>query len=288
MATDDWVVEQVSTNVHTIRFDNIKAGWEQFVLLSSDRHHDNLHADQRLERAHLEKARERNAPIIDAGDLYDAMGGKWDPRKDYDQMRPEYTGNNYLDRLVEVAANFYSPYAGLFAVLGHGNHETAMLKHHETDLTSRLARRLRFLHPGAAWPFTGGYSGWVFFRFTRNKSKYQTLRLKYHHGSAGGEVTKGVPKSSRRAVYLPDADIIMSGHSHDAYLLPLSRERVTQRGQIYLDTQWHIQIPGYKQEYTGDGYHAEKERPPKSRGCAWLRFYHDDDRVQVQPLLDIC
>jgi hypothetical protein len=34
------------------------AGWEQRILLTGDRHHDNLHADHRMELKHLEKARE--------------------------------------------------------------------------------------------------------------------------------------------------------------------------------------------------------------------------------------
>jgi hypothetical protein len=286
--TQQWTVEAVAPNVHIIRFDNVQAGWEQYIMLSADRHHDNAHCDQRLERAQLEKARARNAPIIDAGDLFDAMGGKWDPRRDYDGMRPEYQGNNYLDRLIDVAADFYGPYADLFAVVGPGNHETAMLKRHETDLTARLTRRLRGKGNGQ-WPYTGGYGGWVIFRLSQGGQRHYTVKLKYHHGAGGGgPVTKGIIKTNRRAVYTPDADVIISGHVHESWVFPMTRERVTQRGHVQLDYQWHVQLAGYKEEYlAGNGYHVENERSPKPRGCAWLRLYFDDQRVKVQAELDL-
>jgi hypothetical protein len=284
--TTNWTVAAVAPNVHIVSFDNVRAGWEQYVMLSADRHHDNAHCDQRLERVQLERARQRNAPIIDGGDLFDAMGGKWDPRHDYNGMRPEYQGNNYLDRLVDVAADFYGPYADLFAVVGTGNHETAMLKRHETDLTARLTRRLRAAAKGQS-PYTGGYGGWVLFRVRGNR--HDTFSLKYHHGAGGGgPVTKGIIKTNRRAVFLPDADIIMSGHVHESWVFPVTRERISQRGTPYLDYQWHVQVAGYKEEYlAGNGYHVENERPPKPRGCAWLRFHLDDKRVRVQAELDL-
>ncbi len=132
-----------SSSVITVVFPKIRAGWEQWILLRSDAHHDNLYCQQALERRHLQEAKRRGALICDFGDLFCAMQGKWDKRKDDTQLRRELIGNNYLDRLVTYNAAFYEPYADSFLMLAPGNHETANLKYHQTHLTERLAERLR-------------------------------------------------------------------------------------------------------------------------------------------------
>ena len=68
-----YTIEQTSRNVVTVRFKKVSKGWEQWVLLRSDAHHDNIHCNRDLETAHLKKAKERGALIIDAGDLFCAM-----------------------------------------------------------------------------------------------------------------------------------------------------------------------------------------------------------------------
>ena len=55
--------------------DKLPTEWEQWVLLTSDRHWDNPKSDHALQIKHLIQAVERNAIIIDAGDLYCAMQG---------------------------------------------------------------------------------------------------------------------------------------------------------------------------------------------------------------------
>lgn len=81
--------------VVSVYFDDVQAGWEQWVMLSSDRHHDNIHCDRRLERRHLEQAAARSALIVDAGDLFCAMQGKYDPRSSMDDIRPEDVGADF-------------------------------------------------------------------------------------------------------------------------------------------------------------------------------------------------
>lgn len=65
------VIEK-SRNVHFIKHQlrSTKDKDSFWVLLSFDRHHDNPKSDNRMERRHLEQARERNAIIIDGGDLF--------------------------------------------------------------------------------------------------------------------------------------------------------------------------------------------------------------------------
>lgn len=276
---------QARGNVLTVRFDDIAAGWEHWVLLTSDRHHDNIYCDRALERKHLEQAKERNAGILDFGDLFCAMQGKYDSRSNMDDIRPEDVGQDYLDRIVTHAAGDYGPYAAHWWLLGKGNHETSIRRHHGVDLTSTLAYVLNAEHGGAV--ALGGYGGWVRFLFTMNKTKRQQIRLKYHHGAGGGgPVTRGVIQTNRQAVYLPDADIVVNGHTHDGWYVPIARERLTNMGRITRDIVHFVRTPGYKDEYNdgSSGYHIEKWGPPKPLGAAWLRFWFDaaTSRIEIE------
>lgn len=269
-----YTIEQTALNVHTIRFEGLRAGWEQWILLTGDRHHDNIHCRRDLELEHLDEAKKRNAPIIDVGDLFCAMQGKWDPRRSMDDVRPEDVGANYLDRIVEHAAEFYGPYAKYFAVIGVGNHEDAILAHNNTDLTDRLVYALNTQH--GARCYKGGVGGWVRFLFKIGPTQVESRKLKYFHGAGGGgPVTRGVIQTNRQAVYLPDADIVVNGHTHDQYHVPIARERLNMAGTVERDVVHYIRTPTYKDEY-GDGssgWAVVKGHPPKPLGCAWLRFY---------------
>lgn len=269
-------IEHVSRNVLAVRFLYVHSGWEQYILLTSDRHHDSKWTDRDLELEHLEEAKRRNAYVIDVGDLFDVMQGKYDPRRSYRDLRPEYTVENYLDEIVEDAAKFYEPYADRFLLIGRGNHEQAVLKNNGVDLISNVVHRL---NAAARTKIQAGYyGGWVRFLFSIGGTQKESKNLKYFHGAGGGgPVTRGVIQTNRQAVYLPDADIVVNGHTHDAWHVPIQRERLSEAGVVYQDVQDHIRTASYKDEYRdgGDGWHVETWKPPKPIGACWLRFYHE-------------
>jgi len=250
--------------------------WEQWFLLGSDRHHDNAHTNWKLETKHLEEAKEKDAGILDFGDLFCAMQGKWDRRSDTDQCRPEHQQGRYLDALVDTAHEFYAPYVKNWLFLSSGNHETSIEKRHETNLTQRLAEKMRA--KGTSNPIVGAYCGYIRFRAVRKNMPAGTrgsIVLSYHHGyGGGGPVTRGVIQTNRMSVYLPDAHIVVSGHTHDSWVVPVARSRITGSGRPYLDRQVHVRIPGYKDEYSGgEGWHHHRGGPPKPQGAYWLRIY---------------
>jgi hypothetical protein len=263
--------------VLTVRFAAVKSGWEQWLLLSGDRHHDNVHCDRRLEHYHLEQARDREALIIDVGDLFCAMQGKYDPRSNMDDLRPEDKSEKYLDKIVEHAADFYAPFADNWLLMGKGNHESNISRRHGTDLTSNLVHRLNSDHDGRV--FIGGFGGWVRFIFQDDKNHGRgTVNMKYFHG-AGGEapVTRGVIQTNRQAVYLPDANVVVNGHNHHSYHLPIKRERLTTKGVVTQDIVHYVRTPGYKDEYAdgSGGWHVERGGVPKPIGCVWMRITMD-------------
>lgn len=280
---NSYSVQQDAANVLTVHFDKISAGWEQWVLLSSDRHHDNVYCNRTLEKEHLELAKERNALIADFGDLFCAMQGKFDPRSSMDDIRAEDVGQDYLDRIVKHAAQFYGPYAENFLVIGDGNHESNIRKRHGTDLISNLIHRMNSEHKGKI--HMGYYGGWIRFLFNVNKTMRVSKNLKYHHGAGGGgPVTKGTIQTNRQAVYLPDADIVVNGHTHDGWVLPLARERLTQGGKVKKDLVWFARTPGYKDEYAdgSKGFHIEQWREPKPQGAIWLKFYYKNAGIEAE------
>ena len=276
------LLEATSANVHTLHLKGIKSGWEQWLLLSADRHHDSIFCDRKLERQHLEQVKERDALIFDFGDLFCAMQGKYDPRSSMDDIRVEDVGQNYLDLIVQHAADFYEPYVKHFAVIGQGNHETNIRKRHGTCLTSAVVSQLNSRGGNC---LVGGYGGWVRIMFHIQKTQRQSLKLKYHHGAGGGgPVTRGVIQTNRQAVYLPDADIVVNGHTHDSWIVPIKRERLSDAGKVKQDLLWFIRTPGYKNEYAdgSGGYHIEKWGPPKPIGAIWARLFFERNQVHVE------
>lgn len=269
-------IEQTSAAVLTVRFTDISAGWDQWIMLSSDNHHDSPLCDRVLEARHLEKAKDRHALIFLFGDVLDAMQGHFDPRRNMDEVRPEDAKIDYYDQIVNHAVESYAPYASQIAMISKGNHETSVLKHTNHDLTSALVHGLNRTGGSVA---VGGYGGWVKFRFDVHKTKRSCLNLKYFHGAGGGgPVTRGVIQSNRQSVYLPDADVVVNGHTHDSWVVPIARERLSDRGVIRRDLVWHVRTPGYKNEYADGtkGYQVEKWAPPKPLGCCWLHLFCED------------
>lgn len=281
--TTKFKVRPASRSVVDVEF-RLRAGESQWFLLSADRHWDNPKTDLVMQRKHLEQAVERGAGVIDCGDLFCAMQGKYDPRGTKSDIRPEHNGADYLDRLVSTAADWFKPYAGNIIMIGQGNHESSILKRLETDLTTRLVERINATTKGANIQ-RAGFSGWVVFRASIGGNNVQTKRLAWHHGYGGdAPVTKGVIQTNRMAVYLPDADFVVTGHTHNEWQFPIPRVRISNKGTIHHDEQLHLKLPTYKEEYRDgySGWHIERGGPPKPVGAVWLRFYNDAGEIKTE------
>jgi len=270
----NWKFVEHSRNVHQLNINLADPTEEVFVLLQSDVHWDNPHCDREMLAKHLEEAKRRNAPVLDIGDFFDVMQGKYDPRSSKSDLRPELMAGDYLDECVNQASDWLAPYASQLCLRGYGNHETSIKKRHETDLIERLSERLRAQGSPAR---TGGYSGFVRLSVFPNSNPKNQLGVTYfyHHGyGGGGPVTRGTIQTSRQAVYLSDADVVHNGHTHDAWVMPIQRIRLSAANTIMHERQIHVRTPGYKEEYQDGhgGWHIERGGPPKPTGGAWLRL----------------
>lgn len=268
-----WTLEEKSRNVHYLRAaGNIKSGWEAWVLWMSDEHWDHPKCRLDLLKQHHNEARERGAAIIKVGDTFCAMQGKGDPRGDKNSVRPEHQAGNYLDKLVSTAADWYLPWKENIAVIGLGNHETSVFKHHETCLIERLCERLQ---DRGGITRKGGYGGYVRCMFTSNGSRRSSYTTYYNHGSGGGgPVTKGAIDFNRMAEWVV-ADALVSGHVHWKMSVPVNRMILNDAGRVQVNEMQYIRSGTYKDEFE-DGcasWHVEKGRGPRPLGGWWQRFY---------------
>ena len=266
-----------------VTFNELSTGWEQWILVTSDRHWDSVHSDRAMQKRHLEEAVARNALIIDLGDLFDAMQGRNDRRGSKSSVRPEHQTADYFTALVETAADWFEPYAQNLLMLGTGNHETAIVRHNEINLTWHLGRAL---NAKGGDIHLGRYSGWIKFQGRAHKSKRaytNSVFTYYHHGSGGSSpVTKGVIQTNRRAAFLPDANVVLSGHIHQHWLVPITRERINNYGNTFTDTQMHVSVPSYKIPSRREGWETEKGMAPSPLGAVWWRLYYFDKELRSE------
>lgn len=257
-------VEQLTH--YTFRIDTpVDSRGRVSFLLLSDIHWDNPHCRRDLLTQHLEQAKEAKAGILIFGDLFCAMQGKYDPRGSKAGIRPEHNVPNYLDAIVNDAIEYFLPYKEQLLFVSPGNHETNILKRQETDIIGRFCQGIGCI--------AGAYAGWVKISVKRGNSS-RIINISYHHGyGGGGPVTKDVIQASRKAVYLPDADIVVSGHTHDRNIFPIARVHLQQSGKQVISEQIHLKLGTYKDEYTeGAGWAVEKGLPPKPLGGVWLHI----------------
>jgi len=243
-----------------------------WFLLRSDAHHDAVGADRELEEKHLREAVERNAYILDIGDLFDCMQGRYDKRADRSALREEYQHGPYLDRLVDVAVERYRPFLERWVLISPGNHETSVAKHNDTNLTERLYARLK---PHAPLLQMGTYQGFVRIRPKIASGRCGNLTIAYHHGFGGSApVTRGTIQTNRMAIAYPDADLVWSGHTHTEFYLSIARLRLNASDSVERDEQIHIRSPGYKEDLKkGEGWAVEKGFMPQSLGAWWMKLW---------------
>lgn len=281
-----WSAEARNDYCVTVRCE-LPLGEEWYCLLRSDAHEDSTHAKGAMIRRHLDEAKDIDSPVFDFGDLFDAMQGRHDKRRSPDDLDPDHKVEAYFDRLVDDAIDRHRPYASQMVLLARGNHELSVRKHSNTDLSKRLSDALK-REPDASLCHVGGFRGWVRFQFTRAGSEQRTSKTMYYSHSAakGAMMSFGSLNVRRRGSYLPDADIVVTGNSHDEYRITLPRTRLSRDGIEKTDEVLHIQVPSYKDALTErtTGFEPEKEFPPKPVGAMWLKFWWQSSELKCDAI----
>jgi hypothetical protein len=277
-----WDVVEKTRNVHEFRPRNtFRSGDEAWILWMSDEHWDHPKCNLDLLKQHHTEAVDRGALIVKVGDTFCAMQGQWDKRADKSSLRPEHQTGDYLDCLVRTASAWYAPWKQNIALIGLGNHETAIYKYHETCLVERLCQSLR---DKGGIAHKGGYSGFVRVKLTRNTTGRDNYTIYYNHGfGGGGPVTKGSMDFNRMSEFIV-ADALVSGHVHWKQSIPVRRKSLNNSSVLVTDQVHYIRCATYKDEYDDGyaGYHVEKGRGPRPLGGWWQRFSVKNNKFRVE------
>jgi len=259
---------------HTRNIHEVTCQSGQEFLLVSDLHWDNPHCDRGLLKNHLDEAVKRNAAIILNGDTYCCMGGKYDRRADKSLIRPEHNTDRYFDAIVDTSVEWFAPYAKNILLIGYGNHETAIIKHGETDLLQRFASTLNYATGSAVQ--VGGYGGTIDIRVLHDTIRGVNFVVHYFHGSAGGgPVTRGVISDQRLLAGTEGYDLTWQGHVHELYYHQNMVHRYDRSTKTLIQKPIHqLRTATYKEEWDGGymGFHTERGRGPKPLGGYWLKL----------------
>jgi UDP-2,3-diacylglucosamine pyrophosphatase LpxH len=235
-------------------------------LLLSDVHFDSVKCDRDRLKKHLDEAVARDAAVFCFGDWFDLMQGMYDPRRSYAGLRPEYKSITYLDDVINDSIEFLQPYADRWLFMGRGNHETNIEKRLSTSPIDRLCQGMG----GIVSP--GSYSGWIKVQLTRNvKMNLMPMLMHFHHGYGGNAPrSKGVLNVDLDQKEWPDADVIVSGHTHQKWHVPMTVERIAQNMSLREETVHHVKLGSYKMLDRFAGWEVEKGFAQPRLGGWWM------------------
>jgi hypothetical protein len=277
MTTRAWSIDTANTSVPTLRA-TLKSTDELQILYLGDLHWDHAQCERAALKRVLDEAVARDAAIVLLGDSLCLMQGQGDKRGHKGALRPEHSTDAYFSTVVDDFADWFAPYAGHTWFVLEGNHESAVRKHHEIDVTRLWVSRLNASGATIQYPGYATYARVMLQVYTKRAS----LRFFAHHGhGGGGEVTRGAIQAQRRAVLYPDANWIVSGHVHSSYLVDHEQFRINDAGRPFVSVQSHASVGTWKNEFGsgGGGWHVEKGRGPRQASGWWVKVRADGQAV---------
>ena len=270
-----------SRTVHHIDTDLSERGGSRHFLFISDIHYDATKCDRDLLHRHLDEARELNAGVFIFGDLFDLMQGKYDPRGNYSELRPEYKSCVYVDEVIQDVGEKLSKYADVIKFISKGNHETNIEKR---MMVSPIDRVAQIMNDAGGHVEVGGYAGWLCITPHRKGKGRARFNVHYHHGYGGGaKRSKGVLGIDIDQKDFPDADLILRGHDHQKWYHPVTIDRINHRMNLEQRTVHHMRLGSYKK--LGDryaGWATEKNFSTPRLGGWWAKLTERSDKYYWQ------
>jgi hypothetical protein len=173
---------------------------------------------------------------------------------------------NYLDALVDTAAEWLKPYASNVVMISNGNHDTSITKRAETLLIDRLCYKLR--SEGGVTQ-EGGYQGFIRWHFEAGDRKDYETWFQHHGFGGGGPVTKGMIDINRMASWY-EADVYLAGHIHRLNKDRSSRYFLNSNGKMKERVVDFIRMSTFKREnIEPHGWGVEKGHGPRTIGGWW-------------------
>jgi hypothetical protein len=247
----------------------------QTLLFLGDLHLDHYKSNRKDLKRVLDDAVEKEAAIILVGDVFDAMQGKSDRRANKAALRSRYTGrDDYLGAIVDDVSDFLMPYARNIWMVLEGNHESAITRWSEINLTRLLVHNLNT--QGGAKALAPGYQTYAALKLNHSQNRRGViLPFFVTHGFGGASaVTGGAISMQRRAVTYPDAEFVVSGHLHRSLSSEQAQHRISQRGRVHDTVQEAYQVSAWKSaSMNAAGFETERGFGPTIASGWWAEFY---------------
>ena len=264
-------ITKLSRNIARIDYPHIGKQTRKikFALLS-DLHFDNPKCERELLKKHLDYCLENNIGVMLNGDTFCIMQSKTDFRHNKSDLLSVHKTERYIDSVVEEAVDWFSPYASIIKLINYGNHETAILKHKETDIIKRFVTLMNYENKTNI--ITGGYGGWLILRVHTSSTNAKSINIKYHHGIGNGAVvTRGAISLTRALEHYENMDVFTMGHIHETMERRDLRDtlKIKKNGAVVEQKEiFHVITGTYKDEYKDGafGFHIEKGRYPRAVG----------------------
>lgn len=267
---------ELSKNVHKVEVaEKTSLGIRKKVLFCSDIHFDSPECDRKLLAKHFAEA----DIILIFGDFFDMMQGKYDPRRSYSDILPQYKGADYLDLVLSDAIKFLKPFARKIALFTYGNHETSVVSRCNTDPLKNLVALLNFKYKTQIQ--VGGYQGVVVYQSRVGMNLNYSCKIFYHHGSGGNaKRSKGMLDNQIDGFAFPDADIIVKGHNHSKWHdLSNVRLKLDQNFKLIHSPQHVLRLGTYKTSKIDSGWEVEKGFLPSKLGGWFINFKYSHQKL---------
>lgn len=284
-----------------IPYQRAKGQTVQGLTLMSDLHIGARNVDYALIKEELETAKKNKDRILLNGDVFDMILIQDQKRFRADVLHPRLASKPHLvDAAVDWGAEILMPYADLIDMIGVGNHEESIVKHHGSDVIKSLIEKLRRGQKDSTHLIHyGGYCGFIDYRFRaiyKDGTRGNGLRyvVFYHHGSGGAApVTKGMIDFSRKQWAI--CNCIWMGHKHNRLLSEIHTVSCPQAGHTPTITSVRqIMTGAYFNTYQGQSqnslqehgrvtnYAADMGLSPQGKGGARLLLHPGIEEVTVQ------
>ena len=120
-------------------------------------------------------------------------------------------------------------------------------------MVSPIDRVAQILNAAGGHVEVGGYAGWLVVQAHRSGAAKRRFNIHYHHGYGGGaKRSKGILGADIDQKDFPDADLIVRGHDHQKWHLPITVDRITNSMKLEQRTVHHLRLGSYKK--LGDRY----------------------------------
>ena len=267
-------------------------GEEHSIFLCSDLHFGAEGQQLDKLKRDFDKAKRLNADIFIYGDWGEFIIPQ--DRKRHTSSRDIFQNDNQILDTVDLAYDFLKGYADNIVMIGTGNHEASISKHHSIDPTQALILRLR--RECGSKVLHGQYSGFVRYTFGRGENGTSNARsydIFYTHGQGASSSAGGSINMLKQHVYSKQADCYCAGHTHspivvpcDPYIYLNKSNNLNIRKRVAIVTGCYSQQLDQYDALTDGGYRPsfgeERMRTVQGLGGAFLTLTYLEDTIDSE------